>query len=110
MNRQVALSDAGWRGLVADWSSDRRAFGVSWGKAMMWIFPLSDTFIFGSFLTGYMVVRMSTTGDVAALTSFRFARVLARAMPSVSILGRIGYHRLATAVPEAEEVGDGEMT
>ena len=27
----------------------------------MWIFLLSDTFIFGSFLTGYMTVRLSTT-------------------------------------------------
>jgi cytochrome c oxidase subunit 3 len=51
----------GVRGLVADWSSDRHAFHVSWGKAMMWIFLLSDTFIFGSFLTGYMTVRGSTT-------------------------------------------------
>ena len=53
----------GVRGLVADWSSDRHAFHVSWGKAMMWIFLLSDTFIFGSFLTGYMTVRRSTTVD-----------------------------------------------
>jgi len=52
---------AGLRGLVSDWSSDRNAFQVSWGKAMMWIFLLSDTFIFGSFLTGYMTVRTSTT-------------------------------------------------
>ena len=52
---------AGWHGLVADWSSDRQAFKVSWGKAMMWFFLLSDTFIFGSFLTGYMTVRGSTT-------------------------------------------------
>ncbi len=52
---------AGWHGLVADWSSDRQAFKVSWGKAMMWFFLLSDTFIFGSFLTGYMTVRTSTT-------------------------------------------------
>ncbi|NLD67429.1 MAG: bb3-type cytochrome oxidase subunit IV [Limnobacter sp.] len=65
---------AGWRGLIADWSSDRQAFGVSWGKAMMWIFLLSDTFVFGSFLTGYMTVRMSTTvpwpnpSEVFALT------------------------------------------
>jgi len=51
----------GVRGLIADWSSDRHAFHVSWGKAMMWIFLLSDTFIFGSFLTGYMTVRGSTT-------------------------------------------------
>ena len=51
-----------WRGFVGDWSSDREAFrSVPWGKAMMWIFLLSDTFIFGSFLTGYMTVRTSTT-------------------------------------------------
>ena len=33
---------------------------MPWGKAMMWIFLLSDTFIFSCFL-GYMTVRMSTT-------------------------------------------------
>jgi cytochrome c oxidase subunit 3 len=50
------------RGFVDDWSSDREAFQrVSWGKAMMWIFLLSDTFIFGTFLTGYMTVRSATT-------------------------------------------------
>jgi cytochrome c oxidase subunit 3 len=57
----AVMSPPGLRGLVADWSSDRQAFHVAWGKAMMWIFLLSDTFIFGSFLTGYMTVRMSTT-------------------------------------------------
>jgi cytochrome c oxidase subunit 3 len=57
----ASISPPGLRGLVADWSSDRQAFHVAWGKAMMWIFLLSDTFIFGSFLTGYMTVRMSTT-------------------------------------------------
>src|SRR6266567_9558492 len=42
---------SGWRGIAADWSSDQRAFkNVSWGKAMMWIFLLSDTFIFSCFL------------------------------------------------------------
>ncbi|PSJ54248.1 heme-copper oxidase subunit III family protein [Pseudaminobacter soli (ex Li et al. 2025)] len=52
----------GLRGIAADWSSDQRAFkNVSWGKAMIWIFLLSDTFIFGCFLLGYMTVRMSTT-------------------------------------------------
>ncbi|EJL79399.1 heme-copper oxidase subunit III family protein [Variovorax sp. Varisp85] len=55
------LAASGWRGLIADWSSDRQAFHVSWGKAMMWIFLLSDTFIFSCFLTGYMTVRVSTT-------------------------------------------------
>ncbi|HEX9810824.1 MAG TPA: heme-copper oxidase subunit III family protein [Burkholderiales bacterium] len=52
----------GMEGVVADWSSDQRAFkNVPWGKAMMWIFLLSDTFIFSSFLISYMNVRMTTT-------------------------------------------------
>src|SRR5215831_8313356 len=51
----------GLQGIIADWSSDQRAFkNVPWGKAMMWIFLLSDTFIFSSFLISYMTVRMST--------------------------------------------------
>jgi cytochrome c oxidase subunit III len=53
---------AGWQGIADDWSSDQRAFkNVSWGKAMMWIFLLSDTFIFSCFLLSYMTARMSTT-------------------------------------------------
>lgn len=52
----------GLRGFVHDWSADRETFSnVAWGKAMMWIFLLSDTFIFGTFLTSYMTVRASTT-------------------------------------------------
>ncbi len=64
----------GLEGVVADWSSDRETFPVPWGKAMMWIFLLSDTFIFGCFLTGYMSVRVTTTvpwpnpSEVFALT------------------------------------------
>src|SRR5713226_3905545 len=65
----------GWQGIAADWSSDQRAFkNVSWGKAMMWIFLLSDTFIFSCFLLSYMTVRMSTVepwpnpSEVFALT------------------------------------------
>jgi cytochrome c oxidase subunit 3 len=51
----------GWPGVKSDWSSDQRAFkNVSWGKAMIWIFLVSDTFIFGIFLVGYMTARMST--------------------------------------------------
>ena len=62
-NTHMAQSrPGGWRGIAADWSSDQRAFkNVSWGKAMMWIFLLSDTFIFGCFLLSYMTARMSTT-------------------------------------------------
>src|SRR3989442_15486306 len=72
----VPLAD-GIEGIVADWSSDQRAFkNVPWAKAMMWIFLLSDTFIFSSFLISYMTVRMSTTepwpnpSEVFALTMF----------------------------------------
>ena len=80
---QPAVSDTsealtrpqGLRGFTADWSSDQRAFkNVPWGKAMMWIFLLSDTFIFSAFLISYMTVRMSTTdpwpnpSEVFALT------------------------------------------
>src|SRR6202045_5054599 len=51
----------GLPGVVSDWSADKQAFRVPWGKAMMWIFLLSDTFIFTCFLTSYMNVRISTT-------------------------------------------------
>ena len=58
----VLARPGGLQGIVADWSSDQRAFkNVSWGKAMMWIFLLSDTFIFSCFLLSYMTARMSTT-------------------------------------------------
>ena len=65
----------GLRGLATDWASDRDAFKqVPWGKAMMWIFLLSDTFIFSCFLISYMTMRASATlpwpnaSEVFALT------------------------------------------
>src|SRR5215213_8646370 len=59
---QASGRPEGWKGIVADWASDQRAFkNVTWGKAMMWIFLLSDTFIFSCFLLSYMTVRASTT-------------------------------------------------
>ena len=70
----AAAPATGWRGLVADWSGDAQAFRVSWSKVMMWIFLLSDTFVFSCFLIGYMTVRMTTTSawpepsEVFALT------------------------------------------
>jgi cytochrome c oxidase subunit 3 len=71
----VVAEASGLRAFVADWSSDQRAFkNVPWGKAMMWIFLLSDTFVFSCFLISYMTVRMSTTvpwpnpSEVFALT------------------------------------------
>ena len=67
----------GSKGFMYDWGSDQRAFkGVPWGKAMMWIFLLSDTFIFSCFLISLMTARASTvvpwppTSDVFALTVF----------------------------------------
>jgi cytochrome c oxidase subunit 3 len=58
----ILAPPGGLQGVVADWSSDQRAFkNVPWGKAMIWIFLLSDTFIFTCFLLSYMTVRMSTT-------------------------------------------------
>ncbi|MGE4659039.1 MAG: heme-copper oxidase subunit III family protein [Gammaproteobacteria bacterium] len=56
---QDAIANVGYRAVVDDWSGDRQAFQVPWGKAMMWIFLLSDTFIFGCFLSGYMSVRIA---------------------------------------------------
>ena len=64
------------QGLVADWSSDKQTFHVPWGKAMMWIFLVSDTFIFTSFLVGYGHDRISTAAtwpnpsEVFALNMF----------------------------------------
>src|SRR5262245_33579850 len=46
--------------VAADYAADKQAFSVPWCKAMMWIFLLSDTFIFTCFLTSYMNVRIST--------------------------------------------------
>jgi heme/copper-type cytochrome/quinol oxidase subunit 3 len=51
----------GVEGLVEDWASDKQTYNVPWGKAMMWIFLVSDTFIFTCFLTGYLNVRLTTT-------------------------------------------------
>lgn len=64
----------GWNSVISDWSADKQTFAVPWGKAMMWIFLLSDIFIFSVFLTGYMSVRVTTTepwpnpSEVFALT------------------------------------------
>lgn len=65
----------GLEDISSDWGSDIEVFkDVPWGKAMMWIFLVSDTFIFTCFLTSYMTVRISTTvpwpipSEVFALT------------------------------------------
>ena len=65
----------GLRSVVSDWAADQEVFRhTHWGKAMMWIFLLSDTFIFSCFLTAYMTMRASATlpwpdtAEVFALT------------------------------------------
>jgi cytochrome c oxidase subunit III len=74
MTQQSTTALEGLQGVTADWTGDKQSFPVPWGKAMMWIFLVSDTFIFTCFLTGYMHVRMSTTekwpnpSEVFALT------------------------------------------
>ncbi len=75
-DKTSSFTEPGISGMVADWASDKQAFDMPWGKLMMWIFLLSDTFIFSIFLTGYMNVRMSATdgwpnaSEVFALTLF----------------------------------------
>ena len=74
-DQAVQAQSQGLQSLVDDWSTDQETFKqVHWGKAMMWIFLLSDTFVFSCFLTSYMTVRSSTTipwpnpSEVFALT------------------------------------------
>ena len=72
----VVPEPEGTKGVVNDFSRDKQVFGMPWGKAMMWIFLLSDTFIFSCFLVSYMKVRISTTdpwpnpSEVFVLTVF----------------------------------------
>ncbi|WP_236645374.1 cytochrome c oxidase subunit 3 [Aidingimonas lacisalsi] len=44
-----------------DWASDQQTFKqMPWGKVMMWMFLLSDIFIFACFLIGYMTARIAS--------------------------------------------------
>src|ERR1700737_2704435 len=63
---------AGWRGIAADWSSDQRAFkNVSWGKAMMWLFLLSETLILSAIMT---FILISSSGTMAMAVNFGYRR------------------------------------
>jgi len=54
----------GFKGMATDTGSDQTMFkGVQWGKVMMWIFLLSDTFIFSCFLISLMTARASTIAE-----------------------------------------------
>ena len=79
MSDSVATADTlqeGVAGAVKNWTSPMQTFQVPWGKAMMWIFLVSDTFIFTCFLTAYLHVRLTTTepwpvqGAIFALSLF----------------------------------------
>ena len=78
MDSEAAVEPTGTAGVVNDFSRDKQVFGVPWGKAMMWIFLLSDTFIFSCFLVAYMSVRITTTdpwpnpSEVFALQAFGY--------------------------------------
>ena len=61
MSEQAIKTGGHLQSIVHDWSDQKQAFHVPWGKLMMWIFLISDTFIFSCFLVGYMSVRMTTT-------------------------------------------------
>ncbi|GLK83066.1 heme-copper oxidase subunit III family protein [Ancylobacter defluvii] len=126
-----ARQSSGLASIAADLASDQRAFkNVSWGKAMMWIFLLSDTFVFSCFLISYMTARMSTTvpwpnpSEVFALeiggTSFPLLLIAIMTFVLISSSGTMamavnyGYRRdrvttamlmLATAVLGAAFVG-----
>jgi len=76
-NEKSTSEKTDWSELVDDWAADKETFPIPWGKLMMWLFLLSDTFIFGVFLTGYMNVRLSAV-DVWPPTTEVF---------SLSILG-----------------------
>ena len=60
-DNSATYTEPGVAGLVSDWAADRQTFDMPWGKIMMWIFLLSDTFIFSVFLVSYMNVRISAT-------------------------------------------------
>lgn len=50
----AAETDSLWRGGVSPYKS-------GWGKVMMWVFLLSDSFTFGAFLISYGTIRFSGT-------------------------------------------------
>ena len=61
MSATDIANPAGTSEFVEDWSADKQTYHVPWGKAMMWLFLVSDTFIFTCFLVGYLNVRRTTT-------------------------------------------------
>ncbi len=78
--------EPGLDGLIGDWSTDQEVFKrVHWGKAMMWIFLLSDTFIFSCFLLSYMTVRMGTTADWPPVSDIFALAIFGEPIPLILI-------------------------
>ena len=74
------------RDLAGDWAGDQEAFRhVHWGKAMMWIFLLSDTFIFSSFLISYMTMRASVTDPWPNASEVFALTIAGRSIPLILI-------------------------
>lgn len=59
--------------LRSEWSGGKSPYGVSWGKLMMWLFIISDAFVFGGFLVSYGMLRLAAgkwvdTNEIFALS------------------------------------------
>ena len=63
-----AVSQEGMTGMVDDWGADRQAYHVPWGKAMMWIFLVSDTFNFSCFLASRCTLFMVSGVEIYPFT------------------------------------------
>ena len=60
MNTTVTTSSEG-----KTWDGGNEPMGASYGKMMMWIFLVSDTFIFGSFLIAYTLYQLLQRRHIA---------------------------------------------
>ncbi|MCE2425670.1 MAG: cytochrome c oxidase subunit 3 [Pseudomonadales bacterium] len=71
MAQVTAEETTGLATIAKDWSSDVTTFkGVPWGKAMMWIFLLSDTFIFSMTVRATTAEAWPNASEVFSLTVF----------------------------------------
>ena len=78
--------EPGMDGFISDWATDQEVFKrVHWGKAMMWIFLLSDTFIFSCFLISYMTVRASNTADWPPVSDIFSLVIFGESIPLILI-------------------------
>jgi cytochrome c oxidase subunit III len=70
----------GLAGVTADWSADRQSFPVPWGKAMMWIFLLSDALTVGGVHVPLLLIAIMTfvlitsSGTMAMAVNYGYRR------------------------------------